>query len=277
MRIWILAVATVAVLIGVAGGSYWYGNHSSDKPILVSNAPSAASEGIKVHGDWEITVFDPHTDEEMVYAFSNELADTGSAVLAWALQGQGIVRVNDTFDNGMRLSGLGTNNWKIGLHEKYAPAYPNPPPNFNSKSLCSSQSGKMHNSFGKKPTGDYYAPMLTTRVVKSGVGLDEVSAFELAGTCEIGKNATIAGVSTESRLASNLTTESGEDYFHPAWTDLVTQEGCISINSLLPYGCTSGHGSESTANPRFTEKVLDTPIPVKEGQTINVVVRISFE
>ena len=90
MRIWILAIATVAVLIGAAGGAYWYGSWENDE-VLVKQSADTASEGIKVHGDWEVTVSDPATGEEMVYAFENALhSSTGNSTLIMLLKGQGI-------------------------------------------------------------------------------------------------------------------------------------------------------------------------------------------
>ena len=107
MRIWILAIATVAVL-ALAGG-YWYGSWESDE-VLVRQSADTASEGIKVHGDWEVTVSDPATGEEMVYAFENKLSHpSGNALLAVLMRGEGIVK----FDGEGHPSVDCTNKWKI--------------------------------------------------------------------------------------------------------------------------------------------------------------------
>ena len=88
MRIWIIALGIVAVL-ALAGG-YWYGSWESDE-VVVKQSADTASEGIKVHGDWEVTVSDPATGEEMVYAFENALhSSTGNSTLIMLLKGQGI-------------------------------------------------------------------------------------------------------------------------------------------------------------------------------------------
>lgn len=81
MRVWILAVAVVVVLAGVAGGAYWFGGRTADEPVLVLNTVPAASDGIKVHGDWTVTVSDPKTGEDMVYAFQNSLTKYGERIL----------------------------------------------------------------------------------------------------------------------------------------------------------------------------------------------------
>ena len=103
MRIWIIALGVVAVL-ALAGG-YWYGSWESDE-VLVKQSADTASEGIKVHGDWEVTVSDPATGEEMVYAFENKLAARGNALLALLLRGsQGIAQNNyGTYANQWSLS-----------------------------------------------------------------------------------------------------------------------------------------------------------------------------
>ena len=100
MRIWIIALGVVAVL-ALAGG-YWYGSWESGE-VLVKQSADTASEGIKVHGDWEVTVSDPATGEEMVYAFENALVPTqGNALLTILMQGEGIVKKDD-----------GTNKWSL--------------------------------------------------------------------------------------------------------------------------------------------------------------------
>ena len=100
MRIWIIALGVVSVL--ALAGEYWYGSWESDEVIVKQNADTA-SEGIKVHGDWEVTVSDPATGEEMVYAFENALVPTkGNALLTILMQGEGIVKKDD-----------GTNKWSL--------------------------------------------------------------------------------------------------------------------------------------------------------------------
>jgi len=71
----------------------------------VKQNADTASEGIKVHGDWEVTVSDPATGEEMVYAFENKLySQQGNALLTALMQGEGIVKKDD-----------GTNKWQLGF------------------------------------------------------------------------------------------------------------------------------------------------------------------
>ena len=56
MHRWIIILTVVAVL-AVAGG-YFYGSRGSDE-VLVNQSVDTTSEGIKVHGDWEVIVSDP--------------------------------------------------------------------------------------------------------------------------------------------------------------------------------------------------------------------------
>ena len=100
MRIWILAIATVAVLIGVAGGAYWYGGKGTDESALVLNRAPAASDGIKVHGDWTLTVSNPDGSVDSIHEFRNKL--TGAFALMMLMRGEGI-RKNDD----------GSNQWQI--------------------------------------------------------------------------------------------------------------------------------------------------------------------
>jgi len=87
MRIWILAIATVAVLIGVAGGSYWYGGNGADESTLVLNRAPAASDGIKLHGDWTVTVSNPDGSVDSVHEFKNDLNTKGASFLTALLGG----------------------------------------------------------------------------------------------------------------------------------------------------------------------------------------------
>ena len=110
MRIWIIALGVVAIL-ALAGG-YWYGSWESGE-VLVKQSADTASEGIKVHGDWEVTVSDPATGEEMVYAFENKLySSQGNALLTALMQGEGIVKKDD-----------GTNKWLLGFAGGTADAF----------------------------------------------------------------------------------------------------------------------------------------------------------
>lgn len=92
MRIWIIALGVVTVL-ALAGG-YWYGSWESGE-VLVKQSADTASEGIKVHGDWEVTVSDPATGEEMVYAFENALWHEGASLLTALLSAE--AEVNGQF------------------------------------------------------------------------------------------------------------------------------------------------------------------------------------
>ena len=109
MRIWILAIATVAVLIGVAGGAYWYGGNGANESALVLNRAPAASDGIKVHGDWTLTVSNPDGSVDSVHEFENKLL--GGKGLILLMRGEGILK----FDGEGHPSDDGTNKWKIGF------------------------------------------------------------------------------------------------------------------------------------------------------------------
>ena len=81
MHRWIIILTIVAVLAVAAG--YFYGSRGNDE-VLVNQSANTAAESIKVHGDWEVTVSDPETDEEMVYAFQNSLTKYGEGILLGA-------------------------------------------------------------------------------------------------------------------------------------------------------------------------------------------------
>lgn len=99
MHRWIIILTIVAVLAVAAG--YFYGSRGNDE-VLVNQSANTAAEGIKVHGDWEVTVSGPETDEEMVYSFSNELIPYGQDILTLLLKGEGFTKADD-----------GTNEWEI--------------------------------------------------------------------------------------------------------------------------------------------------------------------
>jgi len=92
MRKLIIGVPVIVLLFAVALGTYWLTN--SSEPIVVKDS-GGTSEGIKVHGDWEVRVTDPTSGEEKLYAFSNELVDWGQNEGATLIGG--IFR-GDTYD-----------------------------------------------------------------------------------------------------------------------------------------------------------------------------------
>ena len=74
---WLLLTAVSVTSLSLA--TFWFGSSYDDGPATteaVSNADTADSvgEGIKVHGDWELTVSDPDGSNAMVYNFENALA-----------------------------------------------------------------------------------------------------------------------------------------------------------------------------------------------------------
>ena len=89
MRIWILTVAVVIALAGVAGGAYWFGGKSDHEPALVLNTMPASSDGIQVHGHWTMTVTNPDGTVEALHEFDNSLhPDMGASFLTALLAGQ---------------------------------------------------------------------------------------------------------------------------------------------------------------------------------------------
>jgi hypothetical protein len=75
MRKLIIGVPVIVLLFAVALGTYWLTN--SSEPTVVKES-GGTSEGIKVHGNWEVKVTDPNSGQENLYAFSNDLIDYGS-------------------------------------------------------------------------------------------------------------------------------------------------------------------------------------------------------
>ena len=106
MRIWILAIAALAVLIGVAGGAYWYGGNGANESALVLNRAPAASDGIKVHGDWTLTVSNPDGSVDSVHEFENDLSDIGHGLLLLLMRG----------DEGIHKNDDGSYKWRIVFH-----------------------------------------------------------------------------------------------------------------------------------------------------------------
>lgn len=74
MRKLIIGVPVIVLLFAVALGTYWLTN--SSEPTVVKES-GGTSEGIKVHGNWEVKVTDPDGGDGKLYAFSNELVDLG--------------------------------------------------------------------------------------------------------------------------------------------------------------------------------------------------------
>ena len=152
MRIWILAIATVAVLIGVAGGSYWYGGNGADESALVLNRAPAASDGIKVHGDWTLTVSNPDGSVDSVHEFENAfISSHGSAVLMWALMGE-----------GMSKNESGTNTYRVFLRD------------YKKDEVCNTSNPFKDDVF-----------QISTSVAMSGPSFSDTEAFQVDMTCRV--------------------------------------------------------------------------------------------
>ena len=111
----IIAAAVVVLLVGVAGGAYWYGDKGVNESALVLNRAPAASDGIKVHGDWTLTVSNPDGSVDSVHEFKNKLL--GGSALIMLMRGEGILK----FDGEGHPSDEGTNQWKIAFDKASGP------------------------------------------------------------------------------------------------------------------------------------------------------------
>lgn len=99
MRIWLIAIASIGALIGVVGGAYWYGGRSAVESTLVLNTSPDTSDGIKVHGDWTVTVSNPDGSVDSVHEFKNSLHPVGTSLVTSILAGEN--------------EGMGVKNWDI--------------------------------------------------------------------------------------------------------------------------------------------------------------------
>ena len=81
------------------------------KEPVVAKTNDGMSEGIKVHGDWEVKVTDPETGAEELYAFRNEFAETGGNVLALALLGEADIGIFQSV--GSQIYEYSPNVWQI--------------------------------------------------------------------------------------------------------------------------------------------------------------------
>jgi len=195
MRIWILAIATVAVLIGVAGGSYWYGGKGADESALVLNRAPAASDGIKVHGDWTLTVSNPDGSVDSVHEFENEFVpETGSAILMWALLGEAMLKGDS-----------GVNMWRPSL--------------WRNSTSPSSSSCKDSNE------DDLY--QVSTSIVMNGPKINNTEAFQVVRTCTI-KEDLISRVSLTAFLSSHQAPS-----FEGTPQDIVYSDGSVGLYRTL--------------------------------------------
>jgi hypothetical protein len=107
MRTWIMSITTIAVLIGVVGGAYWYGGRSAVESTLVLNTAPAASDGIKVHGDWTVTVSNPDGSVDSVHEFKNSLHPVGTSLVTSILAGE------SGGPGSFQDKGMGVRDWAI--------------------------------------------------------------------------------------------------------------------------------------------------------------------
>jgi hypothetical protein len=79
----LLIIPVIAALALVAGTAY--GRWSSDDDHGGQSASAVPSEGIDVHGDWKIAIYNEDGSLDREYAFSNALRPTGGDALGHAL------------------------------------------------------------------------------------------------------------------------------------------------------------------------------------------------
>jgi hypothetical protein len=84
-------------------------------PVAEENASDeASSAGIKVHGDWTITVLNPDGEIANTYEFENDLHEHGSALLITLLAGDGKIEEHElylSFMNANCEEGVGSNQF----------------------------------------------------------------------------------------------------------------------------------------------------------------------
>ena len=127
-------------------------------------APSA-SDGIKVHGDWIITVSNPDGGVSSVHEFENALVPNfGNAMLALLLRGEGIMKTDD-----------GTNRWKIRFYDDTT--------NFYSEEIADTsllylgEANQWHEMEGLQLIASYIVPPETNKITHVATGVSFVPSL----------------------------------------------------------------------------------------------------
>lgn len=110
-------VLVVGLVIGITGVALFLygtsGSQSVDSAASISNSQdydgNSSGDGIKVHGDWELTVSDQDGSNAVVYNFENQISIDAIELLSRTLL---------PLDHEQHLSGV--DEWTIELEDKFA-------------------------------------------------------------------------------------------------------------------------------------------------------------
>ena len=111
----IIAAVLVVVLVGVAGGAYWFGGKNDHEPALVLNTMPATSDGIQVRGDWTVTVTNPDGTVNSALEFNNDLNRFAGSALTAILAGSDAIKFPPYVSLG--LSSDGAESWHTNCQE----------------------------------------------------------------------------------------------------------------------------------------------------------------
>jgi len=232
---WLIA-STVVTLAIVCG--YWYGTLGSEEGIQSMQVTDATSDGIKVHGEWEVTVSDPDGSNQTVYNFQNSLLPGANNALLQLLipydNYDAWPSPKKTADYLMILAS------EAPVDESGTSTYSIMPPE-DRLCLISRQYGPSYSDMHDQPI---------SWVLKIDSN-NKAEYLSISGGCQI-------------------------PYFNDTEKDVFIKYVFTSIGLIgADYDSPFGAGTYAGYSP-FTGRYLDEPIPVSPNQMVAVTVNVSF-
>tara|TARA_A100001037_G_scaffold192210_1_gene171961 strand:- start:2131 stop:2844 length:714 start_codon:yes stop_codon:yes gene_type:complete len=206
----------------------------------VTKGQSGMGEGIKVHGDWKVKVTDPETGVEKVYAFRNKLTEFGGRILMAALAPSSGIPGTQGYVKQV----YHPDRWKVAF--------------FDSEGNLVCTSGK----FDENKNTQYVQSvplypeslegLLPSNADLGGPGLS------IRGACDAFEDSQVSQIKTFAQIHSSWEFEDGIG---------------LKIIETKEAGLMNMYRTDYS----FTEKILESPFAVKEGQMIGATVNITFE
>ena len=105
-RTWIFAVVAIAIAVTAFSTAYWLGAKNTSEPNITSNNANYANDGIKVTGDWTVTVFNSDGSLDSVNEFANKLHPVGTSLVTSILAGENEGRGVRDWDISFSIDGI---------------------------------------------------------------------------------------------------------------------------------------------------------------------------
>lgn len=219
---------------------------SAAQAVAVAGPPATggAREGIKVHGHWTVDVRNPDGTLDKHVEFENSLIQSlGPNLLVGMLTGE--------YTPGP---------WMILIAGTASPC------SRTTSCVIVPSASNLASFFGcttslvQSPPAPYCYATLAESLTSPGARSTPFTSLTLSGQAYVDTSTSINYVETEN-----------------AFCTISTQSNVLNPSIDAPASCFTSGGTNGFAIEAFTSDTLTTPIPVTAGQTVSIVVVISFQ